>query len=160
MGYKIMMNRDMKKKIRNQITMELRKEQPNMELIKELYVKIGVIFDGGKTRPRGKRNPKYIPVDMTVPQYFDMKNAGFKDNDIAKMFGIERSKLWRWKCEHEIDRLNMIHFDVHYYTFLRSQKKTLNQIAEEFGCDRKTLFYHRKKYGLISDRDLKRKEWR
>lgn len=159
MGYKIIMNRDMKKKIRNQINMELRKEQPNMTLIQDLYKQIGVEFNVPKPN-LGKRLSTYIPVDMTVPQYFDMKNNGFKDNEIAEMFGIERSKLWRWKKEHDIDKLNMIHFDVKYYMFLRSQKKTLNEIGEIFGCDRKTLFYHRKKYGLISDRDLKRKEWR
>lgn len=154
------MNRDMKKKIRNQINMELRKDNPNMDKIQDLYKQIGVVFNEGTNQLKGKRSPFYIHVDLTVPQYFDLKNAGFKDNDIAEMWGIERSKLWRWKVEHKIDKLNMIHFDVKYYTFLRSQKKTLNEIAEVFGCDRKTLFYHRNKYGLIGDRDLKRKEWR
>ncbi|HSW76846.1 MAG TPA: hypothetical protein VLG50_07360, partial [Candidatus Saccharimonadales bacterium] len=80
------MNRDMKKQIRRQITMEMRKEEPNMEMIRFLYEQIGVVFDGMRVRVETKRRSTYKPVDITVPQYFDLKKHGFKDNEIAEMY--------------------------------------------------------------------------
>jgi len=161
-----MIDKAKKKQIRKMISNELLKENIDYRKVRELYKELNVGYWDETEASRKVKETKaetkklrFVPVDLTIEQYFDLHNYGFIDAEIAKLVGVNRPKLYRWKKEKNLIH-GFVQFDVEEYKQLRRMKMTLDEIAEYYGFTCRTSMYaYRKKYGLVDDckRGVKRR---
>lgn len=93
--------------------------------------------------------------DKTKQQYLDLKLQNFWDREIAKMWGVGKNTLMRWKKENNLKggnehsfKIDSMGFTKEQYLKHRLEEKTDREIARILGISKSTLGEWKKRQNL------------
>lgn len=101
-------------------------------------------------------------MNLTADQYRDLKNYGFSDKEIMKMFHVSGNKFYKWKKEKGIDmprskKKKVINLTRVEYENYKKKGITDHEIMKKIQIDSRNFINWKRENGIVLKRQLKLK---